>query len=111
MADAARPFMAKEAPYARRPSRHRLRRGRFHGQPRRTGAAGQFCRRRADHHHHRQAHSPDPAYFVGSGKADEIGQAAKAHGIELVIFNHALSPAQQRNLEKRLNCACSTAPA
>jgi GTP-binding protein HflX len=47
--------------------------------------------------------SPDPAYFVGSGKADEIGQACLAERIEIVIFNHALSPAQQRNLEKRLN--------
>jgi len=47
--------------------------------------------------------SPDPAYFVGSGKADEIGQACLADKIEIVIFNHALSPAQQRNLEKRLN--------
>lgn len=47
--------------------------------------------------------SPDAAYFVGSGKADEIGQACLADNIEIVIFNHALSPAQQRNLEKRLN--------
>jgi GTP-binding protein HflX len=47
--------------------------------------------------------SPDAAYFVGSGKADEIAQACLADGIEIVIFNHALSPAQQRNLEKRLN--------
>ena len=47
--------------------------------------------------------SPDPALFVGSGKADEIGQAALAEQIEIVIFNHALSPAQQRNLERRLN--------
>src|SRR4051812_17981515 len=47
--------------------------------------------------------SPDAAYFVGSGKADEIGLACVADNIEIVIFNHALSPAQQRNLEKRLN--------
>jgi GTP-binding protein HflX len=47
--------------------------------------------------------SPDPAHFVGSGKADEIAQACVADGIEIVIFNHALSPAQQRNLERRLN--------
>jgi GTP-binding protein HflX len=47
--------------------------------------------------------SPDPAHFVGSGKADEIAQACLADGIELVIFNHALSPAQQRNLERKLN--------
>lgn len=47
--------------------------------------------------------SPDPAYYVGSGKADEIAQACVAERIDIVIFNHALSPAQQRNLEKRLN--------
>jgi len=47
--------------------------------------------------------APDAAYFVGSGKADEIGQAVLAERVEIVIFNHALSPAQQRNLEKRLN--------
>lgn len=47
--------------------------------------------------------SPDPAHFVGSGKADEIAQACLADKIDIVIFNHALSPAQQRNLEKRLN--------
>ena len=47
--------------------------------------------------------SPDAAYFVGSGKADEIGLACGDDKIDIVIFNHALSPAQQRNLEKRLN--------
>jgi len=47
--------------------------------------------------------SPDAAYFVGSGKADEIGLAVQDHKLEIVIFNHALSPAQQRNLEKRLS--------
>lgn len=47
--------------------------------------------------------SPDAALFVGSGKADEIAQAIAEHQIDIVIFNHALSPAQQRNLERRLN--------
>src|ERR1700740_1534483 len=47
--------------------------------------------------------SPDAAYFVGTGKADEIGLAVQDNQLEIVIFNHALSPAQQRNLEKRLN--------
>ena len=46
---------------------------------------------------------PDAAYFVGSGKADEIGHACVDQNIDIVIFNHALSPAQQRNLEKRIN--------
>ncbi len=47
--------------------------------------------------------SPDAALFVGSGKADEIAEALTDLGAELVIFNHPLSPAQQRNLERHLN--------
>lgn len=47
---------------------------------------------------------PDAKYFVGSGKAEEIRDAVKATGVKLVIFNHVLSPAQQRNLEKLLQC-------
>ncbi len=47
--------------------------------------------------------SPDAAFYVGSGKVDEISQAIHLYDADLVIFNHALSPAQQRNLEKRLN--------
>ncbi|MFM8500586.1 MAG: GTPase HflX [Fluviibacter sp.] len=43
---------------------------------------------------------PDVALFVGSGKAEEIGQYAKALDANLVIFNHGLSPVQQRNLEQ-----------
>jgi GTP-binding protein HflX len=39
---------------------------------------------------------------VGSGKADEIAKAVADEQIEVVIFNHALSPAQQRNLERYL---------
>jgi GTP-binding protein HflX len=46
--------------------------------------------------------SPDAALFVGSGKADEIAHAVTDHEIDIVIFNHALSPAQQRNLERHL---------
>jgi GTP-binding protein HflX len=45
---------------------------------------------------------PDPATFAGSGKVDEIMSAAEQTGASLVIFNHDLSPAQQRNLEQRL---------
>lgn len=47
--------------------------------------------------------SPDSALFVGSGKADEIREAVSDLGGELVIFNHPLSPAQQRNLERHLD--------
>ena len=46
--------------------------------------------------------APDAALFVGSGKANEIADAVVDHAIEIVIFNHALSPAQQRNLERHL---------
>lgn len=47
---------------------------------------------------------PDSKYFVGSGKAEEIRQAVVDGGAELVIFNHALSPSQERNLERLLSC-------
>jgi GTP-binding protein HflX len=48
--------------------------------------------------------APDPALFVGSGKADEIAALVLATSAEVVIFNHELSPAQERNLERRLQC-------
>jgi GTP-binding protein HflX len=47
--------------------------------------------------------SPDAALFVGSGKADEIAHAVVVDKLDIVIFNHALSPAQQRNLERHVN--------
>ncbi|WP_460902343.1 GTPase HflX [Paraburkholderia jirisanensis] len=47
--------------------------------------------------------APDAALFVGSGKADELRIACEANDIDLVIFNHSLAPAQQRNLERLLN--------
>jgi len=46
--------------------------------------------------------SPDPALYVGSGKAQEIAHAVQDQQLDIVIFNHALSPAQQRNLERVL---------
>lgn len=48
--------------------------------------------------------APDPKYFVGEGKLEEIFQTVQAEKVELVIFDHTLSPAQERNLEKKLNC-------
>ncbi|MEY3542662.1 MAG: hypothetical protein RIQ29_70, partial [Pseudomonadota bacterium] len=45
---------------------------------------------------------PDPALFAGSGKCDEIFLACQEHAAELVIFDHTLSPGQQRNLTKCL---------
>lgn len=47
---------------------------------------------------------PDPRYFAGVGKAEEIAQAVIEHKAELVVFNHDLSPSQERNLEKLLQC-------
>jgi GTP-binding protein HflX len=47
---------------------------------------------------------PDAALFVGSGKADEIAALVAATEADVVIFNHELSPAQERNLERRLRC-------
>jgi len=47
---------------------------------------------------------PDAALFVGSGKADEIAALVAASEADVVIFNHELSPAQERNLERRLQC-------
>jgi len=45
---------------------------------------------------------PDPKFYAGSGKVQEIGAAADALNAATVIFNHELAPAQQRNLEKEL---------
>ncbi len=48
--------------------------------------------------------SPDPKYFVGSGKADEVRAQVSENQAELVLFNHSLSPSQERNLERLLQC-------
>ena len=47
---------------------------------------------------------PEARYFVGSGKAEEIRQVVIDEEAELVLVNHALSPAQERNLEALLEC-------
>ena len=57
-----------------------------------TIAARLTCKRKA----------PDPALFVGAGKADEIAMLAQSTGAAEVLFDQALSPAQQRNLERHL---------
>jgi GTP-binding protein HflX len=46
--------------------------------------------------------APDPALFVGSGKADEIKALVDLHQAHCVIFDQALGPAQQRNLERHM---------
>ncbi|CAI8167081.1 ribosome rescue GTPase HflX [Pseudidiomarina mangrovi] len=48
--------------------------------------------------------TPSSRYFVGSGKAEEIAEQVKLLGANVVIFNHSLSPTQERNLEKLCQC-------
>ncbi|TCV99000.1 ribosome rescue GTPase HflX [Biostraticola tofi] len=48
--------------------------------------------------------APHPKYFVGEGKAEEIADAVKTSGASVVLFDHALSPAQERNLERVCEC-------
>jgi GTPase len=48
--------------------------------------------------------APDPKYFVGAGKAEEIRASVEREAAELVLFNHTLSPSQERNLERLLGC-------
>lgn len=47
---------------------------------------------------------PDSRTFVGSGKIEELREALSVHHADLVIFNHALSPSQERNVERALKC-------
>lgn len=47
---------------------------------------------------------PDSKYFVGKGKAEEIQLAVKKTEADVVIFDHALSPAQERNIEQLVEC-------
>ena len=44
--------------------------------------------------------TPDPRFFVGSGKAEEVRARAEEAGAELILVDHPLSPSQERNLEK-----------
>jgi GTP-binding protein HflX len=46
----------------------------------------------------------DPKYFIGSGKAREIAEIARQKKADLVLFNHALAPSQERNLERLVEC-------
>lgn len=47
---------------------------------------------------------PDAKYFVGTGKAQEIAELVQHHDAQIVIFNHSLSPSQERNLEALIKC-------
>ena len=48
--------------------------------------------------------SPDPGLFIGKGKVDEIRQVLEQTGSTLVLINHAITPVQERNLERALKC-------
>ena len=48
--------------------------------------------------------SPHPKYFVGSGKAEEVADAVKLYDANVVLFNHALSPSQEKNIEALCEC-------
>ncbi|MDX1353641.1 MAG: GTPase HflX, partial [Thiomicrorhabdus sp.] len=48
--------------------------------------------------------NPDSKYFVGKGKAEEIQQAVELYEADVVIVNHALTPAQERNLSQLVGC-------
>ena len=52
--------------------------------------------------------APDSRWFVGEGKVEEIREAARAQGADVLVVNHDLSPGQQRNLEKTLDMAVLT---
>ena len=52
--------------------------------------------------------APHPRWFVGSGKVEELEQLLALHNADIVLVNHDLSPAQQRNLEQALGCRLIT---
>ncbi|MGR8948053.1 MAG: ribosome rescue GTPase HflX [Gammaproteobacteria bacterium] len=47
---------------------------------------------------------PDPRYFIGSGKVEELSKLVEQSAVDLVLFDHKLSPGQERNLENALKC-------
>lgn len=48
--------------------------------------------------------APQPKYFIGQGKAEEVAEAVKLHNADIVLVNHILSAAQNRNIEKLCGC-------
>lgn len=48
--------------------------------------------------------TPEAKYFVGTGKAEEIRSTIANHPVDLVVFNHSLTPSQERNLERLFQC-------
>ena len=53
---------------------------------------------------HGKRHRPDSKFFAGTGKVEEIREHVAANHAALVLFNHDLSPSQERNLEAKLQC-------
>jgi GTP-binding protein HflX len=49
-------------------------------------------------------HVPDPRLFLGKGKAAEVRERLRDDGADVVLFNHELTPSQERNLERELGC-------
>ena len=49
--------------------------------------------------------APDPAHFIGSGKAKQVGRAADGLGADLVLFDDDLTPSQVKNLEETVDAA------
>jgi RNA chaperone Hfq len=73
--------------------------------PARSSAAREGGRRGGGRFPRRLARArPNRSYFIGTGKAGELNSLVAATGAELVIVDHALSPAQERNLERLLQC-------
>ncbi len=48
--------------------------------------------------------TPHPRFFVGSGKAEEIAEAVKLYGANVILFNHSLAPSQEKNIEALCEC-------
>lgn len=48
--------------------------------------------------------APHPKYFVGSGKAEEIAEAVKLFNANVILFNHSLSPSQEKSIEALCQC-------
>ncbi|GAA0823730.1 GTPase HflX [Colwellia asteriadis] len=48
--------------------------------------------------------TPHPRFFVGSGKADEVAEAVRLFGANVILFNHSLTPSQEKNMEALCQC-------
>ncbi len=51
-----------------------------------------------------QRRSPDPATYIGKGKVQELGELVRRFDAELIVVNHDISPVQERNLERAVDC-------